>query len=312
MEFGLHLPHIGRSATREHVLEFARAADEMGMHSGWVSDHVAWPRVVESSYPYTDDGSFPGGFNMPWLDPIGTLFFVAGATERLKLGITVLILGYRPPLLTAKMAASLAVLSEGRLLLGVGVGWMREEFEALGMPYDHRGARADEQLELFRTVFANDTPSFQGRFYEFGEVGFSPLPPGGAVPVWVGGSSEAAYRRTARYGDAFHAAFQPVDKVAAAWRRVLEMAAEEGRAAGALRCSLRWYLDPDAQMKPAVALQGSAQAMVDQLGALAAVGVDHVVLDPVARGGPAGRLDAVRRFMADVAPHAPTAGGSPG
>jgi probable F420-dependent oxidoreductase len=304
MEFGLHLPHIGRSATREHVLTFARVAEEVGMHSGWVSDHVAWPREVTSTYPYTDDGAFPGGFNMPWLDPIGTLFFVAGATEKLKLGITVLILGYRPPLLTAKMAASLAVMSEGRLLLGVGVGWMKEEFDALGMPFDHRGARADEQLDLFRTVFANDTPSFDGRFYSFPEVGFSPLPPGGTVPVWVGGSSDAAFRRTAKYGDAFHAAFQSTETVGASWKRVLEFAAEEGRAPGDLRCSLRWYLDPDASMKPAVSLQGSTQQMVDQLGALAAVGVDHVVVDPVAKGGPAGRLDAVRRFMADVAPHA--------
>jgi probable F420-dependent oxidoreductase len=302
MEFGLHLPHIGRSASRQQVLTFARAADEMGMHSGWVSDHVAWPREVSSKYPYTDDGHFPGGFNMPWLDPLGTLFFVAAATEKLKLGITVLILGYRPPLLTAKMAASLAVLSEGRLLLGVGVGWMKEEFDVLGMPYDHRGARADEQLDMFRRVFADETPSFEGRFISFPEVGFSPLPPGNTIPVWVGGDSEPAFRRTARYGDAFHAAFQDTATVAAAWQRVRELAAEEARDPSSLRCSLRWYLDPDASMKPAVSLQGSTQQMVDRLGELAAVGVDHVVLDPVARGGAAGRLDAVRRFMADVAP----------
>ena len=305
MEFGLHLPHIGRSAQRQHVLDFAKAADELGMHSGWVSDHIAWPRHVESEYPYTEDGSFPGGFNMPWLDPLGTLFFVAGATERIKLGITVLILGYRPPLLTAKMAASLAVLSEDRLLLGVGVGWMKEEFDALEMPFDHRGARADEQLEIFRTVFSNDTPSHDGRFYSFPEVGFSPLPPNNRVPVWVGGSSEAAYRRTARYGDAFHAAFQTVDVAAASWKRVQELAAEEGRDPAELRCSMRWYLDPGGAMKPEVSLQGSTQEMVDRLGELAGAGVDHLVLDPVASGGPAGRLDAVRTFMAEVAPQAP-------
>ncbi len=305
MEFGLHLPHIGRGATRDNVLEFARVADEIGMHSGWVSDHVAWPREVTSKYPYTEDGSFPGGFNMPWLDPIGTLFFVAGATTRLKLGITVLILGYRPPLLTAKMAASLAVLSEGRLLLGVGVGWMKEEFDVLGMPYDHRGARADEQLEMFRTVFSTDTPSFSGRFYSFPEVGFSPLPPGNHVPVWVGGDSEPAFRRTVQYGDAFHAAFQPVDTVRASWKRIGELCDEAGRARSELRCSMRWYLDPDASMKPAVSVQGSTQQMVDQLGALAEAGCDHLVLDPVARGGAAGRLDAVRRFMAEVAPQVP-------
>ena len=111
----------------------------LGYHSGWVSDHIAWPSDIESRYPYTPDGAFPAPQNMPWLDPIGTLFFVAGCTERLKLGTTVLILGYRPPVQTAKAIASLDVVSEGRVILGVGVGWMREEFEVLGMPYDHRG-----------------------------------------------------------------------------------------------------------------------------------------------------------------------------
>ena len=149
MEWGIHLPHIGRQASREAVLRMARSADELGMHSGWVSDHIAWPAHIESNYPYTDDGHFPAGNDMPWLDPVGTLFFVGAVTERLKLGATVLILGYRPPMLTAKAFASLDVMTDGRALLGVGVGWMREEFEALGMPWDHRGARADEQLELF-------------------------------------------------------------------------------------------------------------------------------------------------------------------
>src|SRR4051812_42405705 len=145
MDFGVHLPHIGRSASGDALRRFATTLDQLGVHSGWSSDHIAWPREVASQYPYTDDGSFPGGFDMPWLDPIGTLFFVAGCTERLLLGNTVLILGYRPPLLTAKAFASLDVMSGGRALLGVGVGWMEEEFDVLQMPYDHRGARADEQ-----------------------------------------------------------------------------------------------------------------------------------------------------------------------
>jgi alkanesulfonate monooxygenase SsuD/methylene tetrahydromethanopterin reductase-like flavin-dependent oxidoreductase (luciferase family) len=149
MEFGVHLPHLGHQAERGPLMEFARKADQLGFHSGWVSDHVAWPTEVESRYPYSDNGDFPAPFNTPWLDPLGTLLFVAACTERLRLGTTVLILGYRPPVQTAKLLATLDVLSEGRAILGVGVGWMREEFEALGMPFDHRGARGDEQLEIF-------------------------------------------------------------------------------------------------------------------------------------------------------------------
>ena len=198
MEWGIHLPHIGRQASREAVLRMARSADQLGMHSGWVSDHIAWPAHIESSYPYTDDGHFPAGNDMPWLDPVGTLFFVGAVTERLKLGATVLILGYRPPMLTAKAFASLDVMTDGRALLGVGVGWMREEFEVLGMPWDHRGARADEQLELFQAMFSRDMPSYQGRYYQVPEVGFSPRPAaGGCRCGWAATPSRPSGARSA-------------------------------------------------------------------------------------------------------------------
>ena len=191
MDFGVHLPQLGRQASRAGLKKLAVAADELGFHSGWVSDHVAWPAAaLESKYPYTDDGSFPAGVDMSWLDPLGTLFFVAGVTERLKLGVTVLILGYRWPILTAKAWASLDVLSEGRALVGVGVGWMREEFEVLGMPFDHRGARADEQLELYEACFTQDRPSYDGRYYQIPEIGFAPKPVQQPMPIWVGGDTE--------------------------------------------------------------------------------------------------------------------------
>ena len=118
MDWGIHLPHLGRQATRQNVLDFARPADQLGFHSGWVSDHIAWPKEIASKYPYTDDGSFAPPPDMPWLDPIGTMFFVAACTENLRLGGTVLILGYRPPMLTAKAMASLDVLSGGRATVG--------------------------------------------------------------------------------------------------------------------------------------------------------------------------------------------------
>lgn len=302
MEFGVHLPQLGRSADRANLITWAEEADRLGLHSGWVSDHVAWPRQIESSYPYTEDGSFPGGFDMPWLDPLGTLMFVAARTERLKLGTTVLILGYRPPVLTAKWMATLDVLSEGRAILGVGVGWMKEEFEVLGMPYDHRGARADEQLEIFETLFADDLPAYDGEYYQFGEVGFSPKPPDRRIPVWVGGNSPAAYRRTARFADGFHAAFEPVERVAEEWRDIGQACEAAKRDRSEITLSVRLYLDPAAAMKSEVSLQGSVDQMVDTVGRWRDIGVDHLGLDVVAAGGSAGRLDALRAFMADVAP----------
>jgi probable F420-dependent oxidoreductase len=301
MDWGIHLPHLGRQATRRGLLDFVQHAEAVGFHSGWVSDHVAWPRTIESQYPYSDDGSFAPPMDMPWLDPLGTLFFVAGCTETLKLGPTVLILPYRPPVLTAKAIASLDHLSEGRVILGVGVGWMREEFDVLGMPYDHRGKRADEQLELFRSFFADPTPSFSGEFYEVPEVGFEPKPVNRSVPIWVGGDSEAAFRRVARFGDAFHAAFQPLETVEASWARVRRLTAEAGRDEASVRLSIRLYLDPGGSMPAATSIAGSPAEMVDTIGRWREIGVEHVLLDPVAPGGVAGRRDAMERFMRDVA-----------
>lgn len=301
MDWGIHLPHLGRQANRRNLIDFAQHAEQLGIHSGWVSDHVAWPRAIASKYPYSDDGSFAPPADMPWLDPIGTMFFVAACTETLILAPTVLILGYRPPVLTAKAIASLDALAPGRVILGVGVGWMREEFEILGMPYDHRGKRADEQLEMFAKLFTEESPSYRGEFYEIPEVGFYPKPQA-PIPIWVGGDSDPAFRRLIRFGDALHAAFQAPEEVAVSWRRVQELAIESARDPSEIRLSVRLYLDPHGAMSPSKSIIGSPQQMLDTIGRWSEIGVDHILLDPVAPGGVDGRRNAMERFMLDVAP----------
>jgi probable F420-dependent oxidoreductase len=301
MDIGVHLPQLGRGATREALVEFCTEADRLGVHSGWVSDHIAWPSDIAANYPYSADGAFPAPNSMAWLDPIGTLLFAAAITERMKLGQTVLILGYRPPVQTAKLLATLDVLSGGRMILGAGVGWMREEFEVLGMPFDHRGKRADEQLEIFAKLFTDDDPSYAGEFYSFPEVKFEPKPIQQPVPVWIGGSSEAAFRRVARFGDCFHAAFEPIETVRAGWKRVRELAAAEGRERD-VTLSVRLYLDPDERMRPELSLAGTAAQMIDTASKWSAIGVTHILVDITAAGGPAGRLEAMQAFMTDVAP----------
>ena len=302
MEWGIDLPHRGRQAGRRPLIRFAQLAEELGFDSVWVCDHIAWPPVVASKYPYSDDGAFASPPDLPWFDPIGSLFFVAGCTERVKLGSTVLVLGYRPPMLTAKAMASLDALSDGRVILGVGIGWMREEYDVLSMPFDHRGARANEQLELFRVLFTEARPKYDGHYYAVPEIGFEPKPVKGSVPIWVGGGSEAAFRRTARFGDAFHAAFQPLHDVAAAWRRVQELCEEEGRSPADVHLTMRLYLDPDGSMPPHKSIGGSPEHMVDTAGEWAAIGVDHIVLDPGINRDLGARQSAMEGFMADVAP----------
>ncbi len=302
MEWGVTLPHLGRVGTRDGLITFASEVDRLGFDSGWTSDHVCWPAALVSKYPYSDDGSFPAPPKTGWLDPIGTLLFVAAVTERLRLGFSVLILPYRPPVETAKRLATIDVLSNGRLILGVGVGWMREEAEVLGMPWDRRGKRSDEQIEVFRTLFTERDPSFGGEFYAFDPVGFEPKPIQDPVPIWVGGNSAAAYKRVAQYGHGFHAAFETIEDVASGWNQVGLACDALGRDRSEITLSLRYYLDPAAVMKPEVSIAGNTEQMIDTLGRIADAGVTHFVLDPVVRGGIEGRLDALRTFMSDVAP----------
>ena len=152
MQFGVSLPTIGPLATRENLIRVAQEAETLGFDSCVVSDHIAMPDRVESYYAYGDTdpdvetGVYPYGLDQIRLDGIAALLFVAACTERVQLASAVIILGLRPPIQTAKLWVTLDTLSHGRAILGVGVGWMREEFEALGMPFDHRGARADEML----------------------------------------------------------------------------------------------------------------------------------------------------------------------
>lgn len=301
MKWGVHLPQLGHGVGREALLNFSRRIDELGVHSGWVSDHVCWPADIESKYPYSDDGSFPATNDIAWLDPIGTLSFVAGCTENLKLGTTVLILPYRLPVVTAKQLATLDVLSNGRLILGVGVGWMREEAEILGMPFDHRGKRSNEQLELFRLLFTEEEPQYDGKFYQLPKVKFEPKPVQNPVPIWVGGATQAAFERVARYGHGFQAAFQPLEVVKDEIAAIHRCCEAIDRDPAELTLSIRVYLDPDELMEGAKSIAGSREQMLARIDKMEDIGISHVVLDPVAPGGVAGRLQAVEQFMAEVA-----------
>ncbi len=307
MKFGVHLPHIGHVATRTNVIRFAREAESLGFDSCWVSDHIAFPDIttLESQYPYNETGAFPASHSSPWLDAIGTLLFVAGCTERIQLGTTVMILGYRPAIQTAKLWSTLDTVSDGRAILGVGVGWMEEEFNTLGMPFDHRGPRGDEFLEIFEALYTQDSITFNGRFSEFGPIGFAPKPVNGRIPIWVGGHSTAAYRRAARYGDAFHAVFIPPETVTKQWAEVGHWCDEFQRDRDDVELTLRLRLAIDHETVDEGALHGSAESIVEQIAAYASLGVSHITLDvkPIAAENVEGQLEAMRRFAQSVLPH---------
>src|SRR2546425_996587 len=213
MEFGCHLPVYGPAATRETLLAFARRMEALGYDSLWASDHVVIPWRIASKYPYNETGDFPLPASANFLEPLTTLALVAGATERIRLGTTVLVLPHRHPLLAAKMLATLDHLAPGRVILGAGVGWMREEIELFGVDYARRGAWGDEAIRIMRACWRGERPSFRGEFVSFAPVGFAPKPPRGTIPVWIGGHTPRALRRVAELGGGWHAAFTSAAKM---------------------------------------------------------------------------------------------------
>jgi len=207
MKIGCHLPVYGPAATRATILGFARRMESLGFDSLWVSDHVVIPWTIRSHYPYSPTGDFPLPPATPFLEPLTTLSVVAGATERIALGTTVLVLAHRHPVLLAKMLATLDQLSGGRVIVGAGVGWMKEEIELFGVDFRKRGAWSDEALRVLRACWRDPRPSFTGTFFRFDELGVEPKPVRGDIPIWIGGDTPAALRRVAELGDGWHAAF---------------------------------------------------------------------------------------------------------
>ena len=201
--FGTSLPSRGPMASPENMKSLAQQAERLGFDSVWVSDHIILPREVDSFYPYAADGVATFRPDEAYYEPLSALNFLAGCTEKVRLGTHVLILPYRNPVLTAKMLATLDVLSSGRLILGVGVGWMEEEFQALGLDtYAQRGAVSDEYIQLFKELWTKDEPEFHGEHYQISGVGFQPKPVQKPhPPIWIGGHTNAAIRRAAKYGD---------------------------------------------------------------------------------------------------------------
>ena len=204
MRYGFYLPTRGRSATPEALQQLVERAEVLGFHSVVIGDHVVFPTRIASRYPYTVSGIFPGGGDA--LEQLTLAAFVAAHTTRLRLVTSVMILPHRPPVLAAKMLATIDVLSSGRLTVGVGVGWLREEFEALGAPaFERRGAASDEILTIFKMLWTGAPAAFSGEFFRFPEVRCLPTPiQKPHPPIWIGGHSEAALRRVARHGDGWH------------------------------------------------------------------------------------------------------------
>lgn len=253
------------AVTGDQVRAQIGAAERAGYESVWVVEHVVIPKGYESTYPYSRSGKMAGGaedFDIP--DPLVWLAFAAAASTTIRLATGVLILPQRNPVILAKEVATLDVLSGGRMILGVGAGWLEEEFRTLGASFDDRGDRTDEYIRVLRTLWSAEVASFAGNYFTFDEVYSRPRPVDGMVPIVIGGHSKRAARRAGELGDGFYPASAAVAELPGLVALARETAERAGRDPAALEITMGSR--PDA-------------AAVEQL---AAAGVDRVVVSAAA------------------------------
>ncbi len=311
MRFGFPIPTRGSLGTLDTIRRLGRAADEYQFDSIWISDHIVIPKVSRSKYPYSADGRLDLEAAQHYLDALTVLSYLAGVTERVTLGSSVLILPYRNPVLVAKMIATLDVLSRGRVILGVGVGWMREEFQALNLTtFEERGAATDEYIQILRELWTKDWPTYRGRFYSLDEVRFYPKPVQKPhPPIWIGGHTKAAIRRAARLGDGWHpiglrppAGLGP-DEYAKAVADLRSQAREAGRDPRAIALSFRAPIKftDGAAPRARMPFTGSRDQIVEDIRTYQRLGVSHLIFD-FAGSNVDAIVEQLHRFAVEVQP----------
>lgn len=284
MEFGFTIP---KSTNGNDLCRFARAVEDSCFGSVWVPDHVVLPSNETNQYPYTEDGSFTAHPDDPQLDVFITLSYIASATSRIKLGTTVAIVPYRNPIVQAKMYSTLDTLTGGRVVCGVGVGWWKEEFDALGISHSDRGPMTDEYLQIFKILWGQNYPEFHGHYYDFKDIRFSPKPvQKPSIPIWIGGHSKRAARRAVHYGDAWHPTRQTPDYVADMAGYIQEYGDQVGRESDNITISLKRgleFTDIDfggiAGFKSHAGLVGSTQEIIDDIKYCIDLGIDQLTFD---------------------------------
>ena len=273
----------------DEALEICRRAEASGFESVWGGEHVILPDSIASRYPYTEDGKIPAEPDTPIPDPLVWLSFAAAAAPTLRLGTCILIVPQRNPLVLAKELATLDRLSGGRVELGLGVGWLKEEFDALGVPWEARGRRNDEYIEAMRALWKAPHAEFHGEFVDFDPCTCSPRPVNGDIPVIVGGDSEAALQRAVRLADGYFPGEGDHERLAGLLDRLRVRAEQAGRDPASIEINAMF----GAQMADPV-------AGVEQM---ASVGVGRIMIPAFFFAGPGG-LDRMEALAEQVIPAA--------
>ncbi|MDA1257609.1 MAG: LLM class F420-dependent oxidoreductase [Chloroflexi bacterium] len=315
MEFGFGVAMRGREASPESLKRHVQHGERLGFDIVTVSDHVVIPKAVQSIYPYSEDGAFSGVDAGECLEQLTVAMFLAANTSSIRVLTSVMVLPHRPPVLAAKTLASVDVLSGGRLVVGVGAGWMREEFEALGAaPFEHRGTVSNEYLEAFKEMWTSDEPEYGGTYAQVSGMSFFPKPVQKPhPPIWVGGESPPALRRAGRLGDAWYPIGNnptfPMDtpeRLAEAMAAVRQHAEDAGRDPASIDFgySAGWYNDREESAGRdggRRVFTGVPEQVAADIRGFEALGVNHLVIG-LTGSSLDDTLDRMERFATVVRP----------
>ena len=289
MKFGIAVPNFGLYANREQILEISGLAEELRYDSLWVSDHVVIP------VPHKVFGD-------TFHDPLVTLAYIAAVTDKLELGTSVMVLPYRNPLVLGKMVSTLDTLSRGRVILGVGTGWIEGEFEALGVNFKERGKVTDEYIEILKELWTSENPEYNGKYLEFSNIKFLPKPERKPhPPIWVGGESAGAMKRAVKYGDGWH----PVGLTPEAFREKAEYlksllpADKKDDFVLSLRRNIE--INDGREFSADDTLRGGREKITKGIREYGDAGVEHLVLYILA-GDYKGVLNTLRVFAEEIRP----------
>lgn len=285
MKVGISLPQLGPQASPDNLIRFARSAEELGYDSVWVLERLLWPLAPKEPYPAAPDGKLPETYQSV-LDPLETLTFVAAHTTRVGLGTSVLVLPYHSPIQLARRIATLDVLSNGRALVGVGVGWSRDEFEAAGTPFERRGDRCDEFLGAMIDLWTTDPVKFNGQFYHIPESRVGPKPiQKPHPPIYVAGFGQYAFDRAAKFGNGWNPAgimsFAALEEMINQYRQTAKRAGRSD-AEVVLRSFTMVFDKPAATNRSP--MTGSLDQVREDVGRLRDIGVTHLIQSPPAIG----------------------------
>ena len=312
MQWGFNAPVAGALSEAASLAQIAAEGEAMGYDFCTLSDHVVIPRDIHARYPYSESGEFPSRSRGDRHEQLIAVAFVAAKTSRLRLVTSVMVVPHRPAVLTAKMLASIDVLSGGRLTLGIGAGWCKEEFEALGTPpFPERGAVTDEYIGAFRELWTNEDPHFAGKYVQFSNLLFEPRPLQKAIPIWIGGESGPALRRTAKLGDGWYPIgtnpqhrLDSLARFRAGIERLHRMTGEAGRDPSQITLAYRvtqygTAIPDQADDGERRLFSGGNDRIIDDLKAFRDLGVEH--MDFNFEGADAAAMLAnMRRFREEV------------